>query len=162
MPPSVEGSSWAWRCDFQGRRIADGPRQSFHRIQIKHDAPADRLPMQVYTLAGEVFAIQPNCLRLSGGCRPSSQWAASHWAARNRMGCCFPLPEAKTMRAEAACSRTLPNADCRRQNGPARSAPRRLADRGPAIRQAPQLLKRSCYTREDALHTQQLRPIHLG
>ena len=95
---------------FQDDRASYNPAIVIHQIQIKYDAAADRLLMQVRTRADEVFAIWLTRRMLLRLWPPFQQLGARVALARARPDAVL-LPEARAMLADAARQRSLPNAD---------------------------------------------------
>jgi hypothetical protein len=81
-----------------------------HQIQIKYDAVADRLLMQVRTRAEELFAIWLTRRMVQRLWPPFQQLGAKAALARARPHAVL-LPEARAMLADVARQRPLPNAD---------------------------------------------------
>lgn len=95
---------------FQGTSASYNRAQMIHQIQIKYDALADRLRMQVRTRTGEVFAIWLT-RRLVQRLWPAFQQVAAQLALGRVPDDALVLPEAQAMIAESVRSRPLPNAD---------------------------------------------------
>lgn len=81
-----------------------------HQIQIKYDAAADRLLMQVRTRDGEVFAVWLT-RRMVQRLWPPFQQVVTRLAVAQATPDAVVLPEARAMLAEAARSKPLPGAD---------------------------------------------------
>ena len=81
-----------------------------HQIQIKYDAFADRLLMQVRSRAGEVYAVWLTRRMMQRLWPPFLQLSGQQALAGASPGAVV-LPEARAMLAESARLRTLPNAD---------------------------------------------------
>jgi hypothetical protein len=81
-----------------------------HQIQVKYDALADRLLMQVRTRAGEVFAIWLT-RRMVQRLLPPFQQIGTRFSLAMAHPHSVLLPEARAMLEDAARSRPLPNAD---------------------------------------------------
>lgn len=81
-----------------------------HQIQIKYDAMADRLRLQVRTRAGEVFALWLT-RRMVQRLWPAFQQVGARLALAGAQPDAVLLPEARAMLAEAVRSRPLPHAD---------------------------------------------------
>jgi len=81
-----------------------------HQIQIKYDALADRLLMQVRTRAGEVFAIWLTRRMVQRLLPPFLQIGTRLSLAKAHPDSVL-LPEARAMLEDAVRSRPLPNAD---------------------------------------------------
>jgi hypothetical protein len=81
-----------------------------HQIQIKYDALADRLLMQVRTRAGEVFAIWLT-RRMVQRLLPPFQQIGTRLSLAKAHPDSVLLPEARAMLEDAVRSRPLPNAD---------------------------------------------------
>lgn len=81
-----------------------------HQIQVKYDAAADRLLMQVRTRADELFAIWLTRRMLQRLWPPFQQLGAQVALGRAHPHAVL-LPEARAMLADAARQRPLPNAD---------------------------------------------------
>jgi hypothetical protein len=81
-----------------------------HQIQIKYDALADRLLMQVRTRAGDVFAIWLT-RRMVQRLLPPFQQIGTRLSLSKARPDSLLLPEARAMLADAVRSRPLPNAD---------------------------------------------------
>lgn len=95
---------------FQGRRPSYNPLRMIHQIQIKYDALADRLLMQVRTRAGEVFAIWLT-RRMVQRLLPPFQQIGTQMAVARAHPNSVLLPEARVMLEEVVRNRPLPNAD---------------------------------------------------
>lgn len=95
---------------FQDDGASYNPPIVIHQIQIKYDAVADRLLMQVRTRAGEVFAIWLT-RRLMQRLWPPFQQLGARAALTRTHPDAVLLPEARAMLADAARQRPLPNAD---------------------------------------------------
>ncbi len=81
-----------------------------HQIQVKYDAMADRLLMQVRTRAGEVFAVWLTRRMVQRLWPPFRQLVTRIGVARTAPGASV-LPEAREMMAQAVRDRPLPAAD---------------------------------------------------
>ncbi len=95
---------------FQDDGASCNPAILIHQIQIKYDAAADRLLMQVRTRADEVFAIRLTRRILLRLWPPFQQMGVRVALARSHPNAVL-LPEARAMLADAARQRPLPNAD---------------------------------------------------
>lgn len=88
-----------------------------HQIQVKYDAAADRLLMQVRTRAGEVVGVwltRRMMLRLW----PHFDRAVTHVAVQRTAPDATVMPEAREMLQQAARERPLPHADFSKQFDP--------------------------------------------
>lgn len=85
-----------------------------HQIQVKYDAAADRLLMQVRTRADELFAIWLTRRMLQRLWPPFQQLGARVALSRARPDAVL-LPEAQAMLADAARQRSLRHADFTQQ-----------------------------------------------
>jgi len=85
-----------------------------HQIQIKYDALADRLLMQVRTRADEVFAIWLT-RRMVQRLLPPFQQIGTRLSLAKAHPDSVLMPEARAMLEDAARSRPLPNADFTQQ-----------------------------------------------
>jgi hypothetical protein len=85
-----------------------------HQIQIRHDALADRLLMQVRTRAGEPFAIWLTRRMVQRLLPPFHQIGTRLSLAKAHPDSVL-LPEARAMLEDAVRSRPLPNADFTQQ-----------------------------------------------
>ena len=95
---------------FQGEAASYNPAIVIHQIQIKYDALADRLLMQVRTRNAEVYALwltRRMMLRLW----PAFQRLNGVQSLARASPGAVVLPEARAMLAEVARQRPLPNAD---------------------------------------------------
>lgn len=81
-----------------------------HQIQIKYDAAADRLLMQVRTRSGEIFAVWLT-RRMMQRLWPPFQQLSAQMALTRAAPDAVLMPEARAMLADVARSRPLPNAD---------------------------------------------------
>lgn len=81
-----------------------------HQIQIRYDALADRLLMQVRTRADEVFAIWLT-RRMVQRLLPPFQQIGTHLSLAKAHPDSMLLPEARAMLEETVRNRPLPNAD---------------------------------------------------
>lgn len=96
-----------------------------HQIQIKYDAAADRLLMQVRTRDDELFAVWLT-RRMVQRLWPPFQHVVTQLAVARAVPHAVAVPEARAMLAEAARSKPLPGADFSQKFAAAPDSPKPL------------------------------------
>lgn len=83
---------------------------SIHQIQLRYEAAADRLLLQVRTRQAELYAVWLT-RRMVARLRPHLRLAVTKLAVARAAPQSMPVPEARAMFEQAARERPLPNAD---------------------------------------------------